>query len=121
MSTAGGLFGTERVQWFNGGLFDGADVVPMESAEIDVIRTVSGLDWAEVEPSIFGTLFVRGLDPDRRAQLGAQYTDEQSILRLVEPVLIAPLRREFEPFSLRGAVDGPRGRTSGGSGVADDN
>lgn len=101
MSTAGGLFGTERVQWFNGGLFDGADVLPMESGEIDVIRTVAALDWAEVEPSIFGTLFVRGLDPDRRSQLGAQYTDEQSILRLVEPVLIAPLRREFEVLKSR--------------------
>jgi type II restriction/modification system DNA methylase subunit YeeA len=101
MSTAGGLFGTERVQWFNGGLFDGADVLPMESGEIDVIRTVAALDWAEVEPSIFGTLFVRGLDPDRRSQLGAQYTDEQSILRLVEPVLLAPLRREFEVLKAR--------------------
>ena len=39
---------------------------------------------------------MRGLDPDRRSQLGAQYTDRGSILRLVEPVLIAPLRREFE-------------------------
>lgn len=101
MSTAAGLFGTERVQWFNGGLFDGADIVPMESAEIDVIRTVAALDWSEVEPSIFGTLFVRGLDPDRRSQLGAQYTDEGSILRLVEPVLIAPLRREFDALKAR--------------------
>jgi type II restriction/modification system DNA methylase subunit YeeA len=101
MSTAGGLFGTERVQWFNGGLFDGADVLPMESSEIDVIRTVSALDWSEVEPSIFGTLFVRGLDPDRRSQLGAQYTDEESILRLVEPVLIAPLRREFDALKAK--------------------
>jgi type II restriction/modification system DNA methylase subunit YeeA len=101
MSTAGGLFGTERVQWFNGGLFDGADIVPLESSEIDVIRTVAALDWSEVEPSIFGTLFVRGLDPDRRSQLGAQYTDEGSILRLVEPVLIAPLRREFDALKAR--------------------
>jgi len=96
MSKAGGLFGPERIQWFNGGLFDGADVLPMVLDEIEVVRKVSELDWSEVEPSIFGTLFVRGLDPDRRSQLGAQYTDRESILRLVEPVLIAPLRREFE-------------------------
>src|SRR5207249_1821473 len=49
----------------------------------------------------FGTLFVRGLDPSRRAQLGAQYTDRESILRLVEPVLIAPLRREFDKVKAR--------------------
>jgi len=101
MSAAGGLFGTERVQWFNGGLFDGADVVRLETAEIDVVRAVSILDWSEVEPSIFGTLFVRGLDPDRRSQLGAQYTDEKSILRLVEPVLMVPLRGEFEEVKTR--------------------
>ncbi len=96
MSTAGGLFGTERIQWFNGGLFDGPEVLPLMTAEIDVVRRVAELDWSQVEPSIFGTLFVRGLDPDRRSQLGAQYTDRESILRLVEPVLLAPLRREFE-------------------------
>jgi type II restriction/modification system DNA methylase subunit YeeA len=101
MSKAGGLFGPERIQWFNGGLFDGADVLPMESDEIEVVRKVSELDWSEVEPSIFGTLFVRGLDPDRRSQLGAQYTDRESILRLVEPVLVAPLRREFEEVKAR--------------------
>ncbi len=101
MSTAGGLFGTERIQWFNGGLFDGPDVLPMETAEIDVVRRVAELDWSQVEPSIFGTLFVRGLDPDRRSQLGAQYTDRESILRLVEPVLIAPLRRDFDATKVR--------------------
>jgi len=101
MSKAGGLFGPERIQWFNGGLFDRADVLPMEPDEIEVVRRVSELDWSEVEPSIFGTLFVRGLDPDRRSQLGAQYTDRESILRLVEPVLIDPLRREFEEVKAR--------------------
>lgn len=101
MSKAGGLFGAEQIQWFNGGLFDGSDVLPMEPSEIDIVRKVSGLDWSEVEPSIFGTLFVRGLDPDRRSQLGAQYTDRESILRLVEPVLISPLRREFDEVKAR--------------------
>jgi type II restriction/modification system DNA methylase subunit YeeA len=40
-------------------------------------------------------LFERGLDPDQRTQLGAHYTDRASILRLVEPVLMAPLRRDW--------------------------
>ncbi|MCI0588410.1 MAG: class I SAM-dependent DNA methyltransferase [Planctomycetes bacterium] len=101
MSKAGGLFGAEPIQWFDGGLFDAPDVLPMEAEEIEVVRRVSELDWSEVEPSIFGTLFVRGLDPGRRSQLGAQYTDRESILRLVEPVLMAPLRREFEEVKAR--------------------
>ena len=42
-----------------------------------------------------GNLFERGLDPNQRAQLGAHYTSEDDIRTLVEPVLMAPLRREW--------------------------
>ena len=37
-------------------------------------------DWSEVDPSILGTLFERGLDPDKRAQFGAHYTDRAKIM-----------------------------------------
>ncbi len=96
MSDKGGLFGVERIQWFNGGLFDGADVLPFTLEEVKLIDKVSRLDWSQVEPAIFGTLFERGLDPSKRSQLGAHYTDRESIFRLIEPVLIAPLRRDLE-------------------------
>jgi hypothetical protein len=95
MSQQGGRFGAEQIQWFNGGLFDGADVLPLEMSDAEVIRRVSLLDWSQVEPAIFGTLFERGLDPGKRSQLGAHYTDRESIERVIEPVVIAPLRREF--------------------------
>ena len=42
-----------------------------------------------------GTLFERALDPEQRAQLGAHYTSEEDILTMVEPVLMAPFRREW--------------------------
>lgn len=48
-----------------------------------------------VDPSVFGTLFERGLDPDTRAQLGAQYTSRADIETLIEPIVLAPLRREW--------------------------
>ncbi len=96
MSSEGGLFGAERIEWFNGGLFDGPEVLALDELEISIVRRVSRLDWSQVEPAIFGTLFERGLDPSKRAQLGAHYTDRQAILRLIEPVLLNPLRREFE-------------------------
>ena len=64
--------------------------------EIRLVQRVSGLDWSQVEPAIFGTLFERGLDPSKRSQLGAHYTDRESIYRLIEPVVIEPLRRDFE-------------------------
>jgi hypothetical protein len=96
MSDHGGLFGAERIQWFNGGLFDGGQVLPLKADEIKLIDQVSRLDWSQVEPAIFGTLFERGLDPSKRSQLGAHYTDRGSIMRLIEPVLIGPLRRDLE-------------------------
>lgn len=96
MSHEGGLFGADRIQWFNGGLFDGDDVLPLTGEEVALVGRVSLLDWSQVEPAIFGTLFERGLDPSKRSQLGAHYTDREAILRLIEPVLIEPLRRDFE-------------------------
>ena len=101
MSRGGGMFGTEEVPWFDGGLFDSDEVLPLTGAEIATLLEVGRLDWALIEPAIFGTLFERGLDPDRRAQLGAHYTDRASIWRLVEPVIIRPLRREYEAMQAR--------------------
>jgi methylase of polypeptide subunit release factors len=95
MAKGGGLFGVERIEWFNGGLFDDAEVIDLAPAEFEMIGRISKLDWSQIEPAIFGTLFERGLDPDQRAQLGAHYTDRTSILRLVEPVLMEPLRRDW--------------------------
>lgn len=95
MSHGGGLFGPEEIQRFNGGLFDDATALPLTTDQIAVISDVSGLDWSQIEPAIFGTLFERGLDPGKRSQLGAHYTDRDSIVALVDPVVIAPLRCEF--------------------------
>lgn len=101
MSDRGGLFGPERIQWFNGGLFDSGDVIPLEAREIATVQAVSRLDWAQVEPAIFGTLFERGLDPGKRSQLGAHYTDRHSIETIVDAVLLVPLRRDFEETKAR--------------------
>jgi hypothetical protein len=96
MSAAGGgMFGAEIIQWFNGGLFDSDVVLPLHGSEITTLLEVGRLNWALIEPAIFGTLFERGLDPDQRAQLGAHYTDRGAIWQLVEPVVIRPLRREY--------------------------
>jgi hypothetical protein len=95
MSHGGGMFGVEEVPWFNGGLFDSAAVLSLTEAEIGTLLEVGRLNWALIEPAIFGTLFERGLDPDRRAQLGAHYTPREQIWQLVEPVVIRPLRREY--------------------------
>ena len=92
----GGFFGVDEIPWFNGGLFDDADALPMDAEGIKLALTAARLDWSDIEPSIFGTLFERGLDPAKRSQLGAHYTDRQSIMRIVQPVVIDPLLAEWE-------------------------
>ena len=91
----GGRFGLERIAWFNGGLFDDDGCLPLERADLDTLHSATVLDWSAIEPAIFGTLFERGLDPDKRSQLGAHYTEAASIRRLIEPVIRDPLLVEW--------------------------
>jgi hypothetical protein len=93
---SGGLFGVEAVPWFNGGLFATIDVPPLAEADVAAMKAASALNWSAIDPSIFGTLFERGLDPAKRSQLGAHYTDPATILRLVEPVVQRPLLAEWQ-------------------------
>ncbi|MBB1125886.1 class I SAM-dependent DNA methyltransferase [Thiospirillum jenense] len=92
----GGLFGSEAIDWFNGGLFAEVQPLPLETADLKTLHSFTKLNWSAIEPSIFGTLFERGLDPKQRAQLGAHYTDPNSIMRLVAPVVLMPLRKEWQ-------------------------
>lgn len=91
----GGYFGLHWIPRFNGGLFDDNEVLALNTDEIQLLYDTARLDWGQVEPSIFGTVFERSFDPRQRAQLGAHYTHKDDILLLVEPVLMAPLRREW--------------------------
>lgn len=91
----GGFWGADEIRHFNGNLFtNGPILIPTESELREIIRAVR-LDWSAIDPSIFGTLFERGMDPDKRSQLGAHYTSREDIETLVEPVVMQPLRREW--------------------------
>ena len=98
---AGRFFGTQRIEWFNGGLFDNDDALGFSREELRTVADASSLDWSQVEPAILGTLFERGLDPAKRGQLGAHYTDREKILMVVEPVVMTPLRREYAQMQER--------------------
>lgn len=101
MKDKGGEIDFTPVEWFNGGLFDDASALPLNHQDIDLLLRVARLDWSEMEPSIFGTLFERGLDPEKRGQLGAHYTDRAKIDLIVEPVVVRPLSAEWEAAKAR--------------------
>ena len=91
----GGELGLESIRHFNGTLFDDAWIPDLTPDDVRRITDTSGLDWGAVDPTIFGTLFERGLDPSKRSQLGAHFTSKADIELLVDAVVMQPLRQEW--------------------------
>lgn len=92
----GGDFGVDEIAYFNGGLFDDAVAIELTETEAEILLDAARQDWAAIEPSILGTLFERSLDPSKRSQIGAHYTSREDIMLVVEPVIVRPLRREWD-------------------------
>lgn len=95
MAARNSTFGPHDIHYFNGGLFADDEVFDLTTADLAVLKAAAALDWSQVEPAIFGTLFERGLDPGKRSQLGAHHTSPEDILLIVEPVVIEPLQRRW--------------------------
>jgi type II restriction/modification system DNA methylase subunit YeeA len=92
----GGEFGLDDIPWFNGGLFDDDEALPLDHNDVRLVLKAASLYWGDIDPSILGTLFERGLDPSKRSQLGAHYTDREKIMMIVGPVIVEPLTAEWE-------------------------
>jgi SAM-dependent methyltransferase len=93
---SGEPFGADAILRFNGGLFAYVHIIDLRAGEIDEVHEAARCDWSSVEPTIFGTLFERSLDPSKRSQIGAHYTSRADIETVLKPVLLAPLQREWE-------------------------
>ncbi|GAA5514905.1 hypothetical protein Dcar01_03669 [Deinococcus carri] len=109
MQHGGEFWGTD-IRHFNGGLFDDSAALGITREDADALLAAATLDWAEVEPAIFGTLFENSLDTATRSRRGAHYTGVPDILRIVEPVVMQPLRREWAEVKAQAdALSGKRG------------
>lgn len=95
MAERDGMVGYQSIDWFNGGLFEDGTALPLSEQDIRVALDAAQQNWSEINPSIMGTLFERGLDPSKRSQLGAHYTDAEKIMMIIRPVIIEPLLREW--------------------------
>ena len=97
MRDRNGEYGDHDIPWFNGGLFKTVDVPPLIASDLAALhRAAADMDWRAIDPTIFGTLFERGLDPAARAPLGAHYTDTGTIEKLIRPLIAEPLAAEWE-------------------------
>ena len=92
--TAFGFYG--RLLKFNGGLFAEATAFELTSDQLEVLLRAAKREWKEVEPAIFGTLLERALDTKERSKLGAHYTPRSYVERLVRPVVMEPLREQWD-------------------------
>lgn len=85
--------------YVNGGLFAEplSQIPPSLSGIRNAILSCGDLfDWAQISPEIFGALFQEALDSAERRSLGAHYTSEKNILRLLEPLFLTDLREELK-------------------------
>ena len=94
--SGGGLFGSDEIPHFNGDLFHSADTVELSTTALQRLGEATQKNWRNIEPSIFGTLFERALDASKRSQLGAHYTGADDIMLVIDPVVMEPLRREWD-------------------------
>ncbi len=93
----GGIFGPQTIDHFNGELFADVPHVTLNNAALERLAEAAEKNWSNIEPSIFGTLFERALGlTDERAPLGAHYTSEADIRRVVEPVILETLEKDWE-------------------------
>lgn len=95
-STAFGDVAGARVLCFNGGLFAHVDAFPLTTRELTFLLNAAEQDWKEVDPSIFGTLLERALNPTERHKLGAHFTPRAYVDRLVQPTVVEPLRADWD-------------------------
>jgi type II restriction/modification system DNA methylase subunit YeeA len=92
----GGVSVVGRIPHINGGVFTNPVAPDLKHADVLTLKRAAGRDWRKLEPAIFGTLFERVIDPGKRSQLGAHYTPLADIVDVVEPVMLTPLRAEWE-------------------------
>lgn len=90
----GGLYAETR--YVDGGLFDEPAEVHLEHDELLVLRLACGYDWRKVEPHIFGALLQGTLGPEAQQALGAHYTHEVDIQKVVKPSIVDPWRERIE-------------------------
>jgi len=91
--------------YINGALFgEYLPIAAFDSAMRDALLDACALDWSGISPAIFGGLFQSVMDDKARRNLGAHYTSEKNILKLIGPLFLDELRAEF------GRIKGNRAR-----------
>jgi len=83
--------------YVNGKLFE--EVLPQASFDKEmrnILLESSRLDWGKISPAVFGSLFQAVMNPEERRSLGAHYTSEKNILKVINSLFLDELNKEFK-------------------------
>jgi len=97
----------KQFRYINGGLFD--TTLPMADFDAKMRRTLLdcvNFDWNKISPAIFGAMFQGVMDKGTRRELGAHYTSEENILKLINPLFMDDLWKEFDRVKIDPAALG---------------
>ncbi|MBC6942699.1 MAG: class I SAM-dependent DNA methyltransferase, partial [Xanthomonadales bacterium] len=86
-----------ELPWVNGKLFE--EILPLadfNAAMRTLLLDASTLDWSRISPAIFGSMFQSVMDAKARRNLGAHYTSEKNILKLIGPLFLDGLKNELD-------------------------
>lgn len=83
-------------RYVNGDLFARPAAVFLTRDELVHLRLAAEFNWREVNPTIFGSLLEGVLGDDRRSEIGAHYTHEADIMKIVAPTIVRPWRERID-------------------------
>jgi hypothetical protein len=84
------------VDYFDGGIFKEIYPLQLTPQELELLRAAARENWSKIRPAIFGTIFEDSLTDKERHQIGAHFTSEQDIKRIVDPVIVQPWDERIE-------------------------
>ena len=91
-----------RFPYVNGDLFAGRLRIPaFDSAMRARLLEACEFDWSKISPAIFGSLFQSVMSPQERRAVGAHYTTEQNIMKVIGPLFLDEIRAEFAHLKAR--------------------
>jgi hypothetical protein len=86
--------------WVNGQLFEEQlEIADFDRPMRDTLIECCALDWSKISPAIFGAMFQSVMNDEERHDIGAHYTSEENILKVIRPLFLDSLREEFEKIN----------------------
>jgi len=82
--------------YVNGGLFSSDEPIPeLGKKGRKMLLECGTMDWSEINPDIFGSMFQAVIDVEQRSRLGQHYTSYSNIIKVIKPLFLEPLETEL--------------------------